>query len=672
MEYHFSKLCLEYDELVPSVFNRDNFYYHKDKGNITVHGIGGNGRKVLIEFESLPIKYRRMVRELYGDPYVYASRQPILNSLEWDFKAQRFYTDYILPNGDKLPATDKDLKGKPQINYVHRYTEAATWLNMLGRLTQDKKALKRELNISVMEFWQQASEMIKLKNVKLPADKEGKRLKTALKKYQEGGYEQLINLHKFGNSYTKKVDEDFLKALLKQRNRHDDTVIADAYNDWARENGKDDITPGTVGYWRKKWKNYLLLFQEGEGKVRAKIKKKISRERASAPLLFINSDDNVWDVYFYKPETTIVRNGKTRVIPENKWFKLTLYVVYDTYNDMPLGYAAGHTVTIQLIKDAYRDAARYVKKMTGNQYMWQQIQTDRWALDNKQENELGQFYKSMAKSTPAELKNPYSKYVEGSFGTTWHQVLKKMFPKNYAGHNIKAKENLNPDTLSTKNFPHIEEAPYLLASFIQALRNTKRKGCDMTREQEWLTALMASKKSQERIFNEEMYLSTFGVKHIEKNTITDKGIVPTLMGQKRQYELSQGQILQHIGKKMQVIYDPSDLSKVLVTDGKTTRFVAEEFRRTPAALADYEEGDAARIRALQQEGNTLIPFIREWAGDVEGRLLADAEARLQAGVMTKSVTHLDQKLVTAMGNGAGKLTQPNEDDEDEFNAWDLV
>ena len=130
-------LCLEYGELVPEVMGKPTYDQAKSRGNIKVHGRGGNGSKILIEFESLPPKYKGMVRDIYGDPYVYASKQPIINSLLWDHKAQQYYSEYTLPNGDSLPASDTDVTGKQQINYVHRYTEAASWLNLMIRLTTD-------------------------------------------------------------------------------------------------------------------------------------------------------------------------------------------------------------------------------------------------------------------------------------------------------------------------------------------------------------------------------------------------------------------------------------------------------------------------------------------------------------------------------------------------------
>jgi hypothetical protein len=660
MEYLNGKLCLEYSELVPSILTKENYDVAKYRGNITVHGIGGNGRKVLVEFDSMPVKYKARVREIYGDPYIYASRMPILNALEWDHKAQAFYTGYELPNGDKLPASATDLKGKAQINYVHRYTEAATWLNMLGRLTTDKAALKRELNISIMQFWEEATGLIQTKKVSLPAN--SKRLKEKLKTYSTQGYESLIETHKFGNDFSKKIKdeeaESFLKGLLSARNKHDDTVIASTYNEWAVETGRDTITPGAVGYWRKKWANFLMLEREGVAKLYNQLSKRGQRKRPSAPLLLVNSDDNVLDAFFRTADSD--------------WFRPVLYVVIDAHNDYILGYAVGANVTKELVKEAYRNAQRHVQALTGGAYCWQQIQTDHWGISGKNTTELEQFYASMATFTPAGLKNAQTKYVERSFGTTWHQELKKEFPHSYSGQNVTAKEKLNPDGLLPINFPSIEEAEERIERFITRMRLTKRKGSELTRLEEWVANFKASEKSKKHLLTPELRLQIFGKMHEHTNRITANGVTPTILGQRRVYELSQQQIFDHIGKSAQVIYDESDLSEVLITDGKGLRFVARQYELLPSAIADYEEGDRDRINELLAEKKTILPVIKEWANDWKASLERggiDAESRIQAGVLTKEISHNDQRLLTEKAAKQPRKAEKVriEDDEDIYN-----
>lgn len=658
MEYLNGKLCLEYDEIVPTIMIKSTYDQAKSRSNITVHGIGGNGRKVLVEFESLPDKYRVKVREMFGDPYIYASKQPILNSLIYDTKANRFYTDYTLPTGDKLPSSEVDFNGKPQINYVKRYTDAATWLNMLIRLTTDKTALKRELNISVMTFWDQATDMIKLKKVNLPGN--AKRLKEKIKIYQDKGYESLIEVHKFGNDYSKKIKDEeseaFLKAFLSHRNKYDDTVIADKYNAWAVETGRDTITSGAVGYWRKKWYSLLMLEREGVAKLYNKVSKQGQRKRPSAPLLLVNSDDNVLDAFF--------QNG------DNKWYRPVLYVVMDSHNDYILGYAVGDNVTKELVREAYRNAMRHVMKLTGDAYCWQQIQTDHWGISGKNTTDLEHFYHSMATFTPAGLKNSQTKYIERAFGTTWHQQLKENFPRNYSGHNVTAKEKLNPDALITGNFPHIEEGLKMIDEFIWRMRLTKRKGCDLSRHEEWLENFNKSNKAKKHLLSSEQRLQIFGKVHDYTNQISTRGVTPTILGERRVYELSQDMIFNHIGKTVQVIYDEHDLSEVLITDGKGLREVVKEYQLLPSAIADYEEGDRERITQLLGEKKTIVPVIKEWGNAWKASLERggiDIESRLQAGVLIKEIAHNDQRNYTKNAlNGSKKQIYKNVDDDDDI------
>lgn len=661
MEYLNDILCLTFDELVPAILSKPNYDQSKARDIITVHGLGGNGRKVLIEFKSMPPKYRGKVREIYGDPYVYAAKQPILNALVWDQEAQRFYREYLLPTGDKLPDTDTDINGKAQINYVKRYTEGATWLNMLIRLTKDKAALKRELNLPIMSFWEQATELIKIKKVSLPGN--AKRLKEKMKVYQAEGYASLVESHKFGNDYSKKIKDDeaeaLLKAFLSHRNKFDDTIIAEKYNTWATETGRETITPGAVGYWRKKWRSMLMLEREGVAKLYTKLSKQGQRERPSAPLLLINSDDNVLDAFFRTED--------------NKWFRPVLYVVMDAHNDYILGYAAGPNVTKELVKEAYRNAHRHVMALTGGAYMWQQIQTDHWGISGKNTTDLEHFYNSMATFTPAGLKNSQTKYVERAFGVVWHQKLKENFLQNYSGHNVTSKEKLNPDKLLPANFPTIEEGVQMVDDFIWSLRNTKRTGCDLTRHEEWLQNFANSDKSKTRNLTTEERLSIFGKTHDYTNQITTRGVTPTINGQKLVYELSQDQIFQHIGKSVQVIYDENDLSEVLITDGKKLRFTAREYELLPSAIADYKEGDRERITALISEKKTILPRIQEWGNDWKATLERggiDSESRLKAGVLTKEINHNDQRNYFKKPlNGSQKaITAPvTEDDDDIYN-----
>ena len=647
-------LCLEYSELVPAIVSESNYKRLRFvSASITCHGTGGNGRTVFVEFETMPPKYKAKVREMYGDPYEYAAKEPLLKAIEADPKALEFYSSYVLPTGDKLPNSDTDLEGKEQINYVARYTQSAEWLNMLGKLTADKQTLKRELNISLGTFWETVCHLVETKGVALPTN--AKRLKGKLADYQANGYESLVETHRWGNNNTAKVKDDtalsVLKALIAKG--HDDTVVAMGYNAWAKENSHPSIVPATVTYRRKQWANELVLERQGVGVVASKLSKTIKRARPTAPLLLINSDDNDLDVFFNA-------EGKS-------WYRPKLYVVIDAFNDYILGYAWGDSITNELIYEAFRNAHRHVMELTGDAYIWHQLQADRWGISGKNTTELERFYNSMSTFTPAGLKNAASKYIERCFGTTWHQHLKILFGDCYSGHNITAKKQINRDKLDPRNFPSLRNADEMIAAFIKTLRHSTRKGSQLTRQQEWLESFSASDKAKARLLSPELRLDIFGHSHGHTNTITAEGVTPTILGETRTYELTQAQMIKHIGKRVQVKYDPYDLSQVLITDGKGLREVVSEFKLVPSNFADYQPGDAERIKKLQAEKKTLLPTIQaqiEARKETLQRAQIDVESRLKAGLLQKAQRHEDQRLYAASQAGAKGLPAAQNTPED--------
>lgn len=637
-------LCLTYDEYL-GLFGLETYKSDLKRGLITKHGLGGNGRNILIEFETLPEKRKATIRQKYGNPYDYMAKQPIMDLIDWDAVAFDYYNSYVLPNGSKLPNTDTDGRGKPQINYVDRYTQSVNWLNMLQKFTSDKRALKNALNISVMEFWDIVGELILKQNIAIPANP--KRLKQKLKEYiaittDVERYESLIEKHRFGNVNAKATDEvgeALIFKLLADPRQHDDTVIAAAYNKYAKENDKKTISAAAVGYMRRKHANILMATRNGAKGAYNKYSKEIGRKRASAPLLLINSDDNNLDLFF----SITSRDANGRQV-KNNFYRPVLYVVIDTYNDYILGYAYGNNSTKELIYEAFRSATNHIKELTGGYYLAHQLQTDRWGVDVQLKGELAEFYRKVGgKFTPQANGVPQGKYIERSFGAEWHQVLKAMPYGNYAGHNIKAKENLNPEFVAknAKNHPDISEMPRIIAEFINVMRIKANPKTGVSRQAEWLEAFRNSEKSQKRAIDTATKLTIMGVQREGVPlTINSKGVIGTIAGQKLRFDLPDEVIWKHNGTKVQVLYDPADLSEVLMTNSKELRFLAREYNYMPSALADFEDGDGKRLQeafdAKKQISERLTSVLNSKLEALDG-LNINAESLLQAGVMLKDL-----------------------------------
>lgn len=676
-------LCLTYDEYV-DLFGIETYKSDKKRNLINVHGVGGNGRKVLIEYESLQPKRKQVVLKKYGNPYEYLAKQPILDLIEWDYTAQTYYTNYPLPNGTKLPASDVDAFGKPQINYVNRYTKSVSWLNMLGKFTTDKRALKYALNISVMEFWDIVGDLIVKQNVDLPTN--AKRLKEKLKEFQsypdpEDRYYFVMekDLHRWSNSNAKQRDDEgeaLILKMLADPNNHDDTVIAAAYNLYARNNNKKEYTAGAIGYIRRQNDHILMATRDGAKKAYNKFSKEIGRKRPSSPLLLLNGDDNNLDLYFkveYKD-----KNGKKVV---NSYYRPVLYVVIDAYNNYILGYSYGNESTKELIYEAYNNAINHIQELTGGYFMPHQLQSDRWGLDVKLKGDLATFYKDIAKVfTPQAKGVPQGKYIESSFGLTWHQVLKVMPYGNYAGHNILAQERKSQEAIAigAKDHPSIEEMPRIIEEFINHMRMTCRKEKGMNRQQEWLEAFWKSEKSKKNQIDTATKLTILGKKHENRLTIGTKGIVGIIEGQKLRFDLPDEVIWKYNGSKVEVIYDPSNLNEVLITDGKGLRFVTGQYSFQPSAIADYEEGDGVRLHKSfenkKEISAKLTSVLQEKLKALEDTII-DPESLLQAGVLLKDlkngaeasyIQHLyGRKAELPAAKSTVKIESSYEDDSDD-------
>lgn len=617
-----SVLYLEFDEAVQAGISTEG-YLRKAKSvgssSFTFINDPSDKRKVLIQFETLKPEHKALVEARFGNPYDRLAKEPIKKMVFRDVRAEEFYLSYRYDENKALP-----------IEAVHKYTQAASWLNMLVKAKTSKKEIKSLLNLSVADFFLKVFDIIREDGIELPTSY--RRLTERMIDYGEKGYSCLVSKH-FGNQRAKKVSTELAESLLLELLSlpyHDDVVICRKYNEWAANNAHEVITPSAVGRWRRANSHLIDGSRKGSKVWYNTHGKQIMRKRPSAPLLLVGSDDNDLDLYFQ--DETVNKKGHFTI---NYFHRFKLIVVMDAFNDYVLGYAQANTVTAELVKLAFIDAMHHIKQLTGAWHLPHQLQTDRWGNGT-----LSDFYKSLAIYTPATARVARAKYIERAFGNQWHRLLK--FYPNYAGHNITAKGKINEDHLAImkKDFPAKEHSQGQIEHFINGLRNLVNENTGLSKQQEWLQAFKASSKSQERVITDLQFLHLFGHVHQYSNTITNKGITPTLNGIERTYEIPEAYYLDTVGKNVQVIYDPLDFSRVLITDGKQLRFIAHSYELLPAALVDFNEGDRTRLNAKLNEKKRHVEVIAEKKTNRQDLLAANKiniEGLLQAGVMGKEL-----------------------------------
>jgi hypothetical protein len=221
MKYLGSILCVEGFELIRSDKNPNGFldkYKYDDwrkARKINVHGNGGNGRTVFIEYESLPEIYKNLVKEKIcggADPYEYMMKQPIRDLIKPDLKAIHFFDKYRKTDGSPLAS-----------KLQNEYSNDAAILNCFQSLLSDKKKLKKDFNTTIEMFWAIAIETVGAVAAKFPntLPTSEKRLKERYNAYKNEGYEALIS-KRVGNDNRRKVDnkvEVLILSLYAQYNK---------------------------------------------------------------------------------------------------------------------------------------------------------------------------------------------------------------------------------------------------------------------------------------------------------------------------------------------------------------------------------------------------------------------------------------------------------------------
>jgi hypothetical protein len=593
-------------------------------------------RRVLIEYEKLGVSYKEKIKARFGNPYSYVAQQPIKNMVKWDAKAESFYLDYIYNGNKKLP---KD--------HVDKYTKAASWLNMLKEATEDKRTLKNLLKLSIDQFYLHVMELIKTEKVDLPTSY--RRLLAQRKKYEEAGYASLIDW-RFGNNLAAKIIDDLsestLLEMISHHNQYDDVFVCQQYNIWAQANGYKTIDAATVGVHRRKNDPNIIMYREGNAALNEKYIKQVKGRRPSAPLFMVESDDNHLDLYFIDIEDPTA----------GKYFhKYKAIVVVDSFNDYVLGYAYSENLSTALVKTAYLNAMYHIRSITGGWYLPHETKTDKWA-----HKELVPFYKTLGNYIPAALGNKHRGYIEQFFGNPhWKRCL-KAGAINYSGNNITAKNRgVNQEVLSQnkKNYPILgNESVDQVEQFFYRLRHMPQSN-GVSKHDQWLESWNNLPNEDKRSISDEQFLLKFGIKHSYRGKdtieITNRGVEPQINNIQYSYDLQEYH-LNHIGKSVHLLYDPYDMSRVLVTDFENIRLMGYEPRLQARALHDAQLDSRTYLNILLEEKREQVDGIAA-AGDRRKKVLEhnsiDAEAVLQAGVVVKELKQsAEQKMLGAMIN----------------------
>lgn len=625
-------LWIEFDDFVDSGISRNTLTSNNQrqgKNWIVVYN-EEDKRMPLVRYDKLTNFYKEKLQATFGNPYDYVAKEPIKKLVEKDLKAEVFYLEYRYEKGGLPTALPAEA--------VEKYTTAASWLNMLIKTTADKKFIKKTLNLRLDSFWMHVIDLIKLNNIDLPASYQ--RLMTDVDKYKEQSYTYLIHSN-YGNITAAKIVnkdcEDALLKILEHPNQYDDVLAAYIYNQWAEKNNYKAITSGAVTVWRKKKLPEIYMQRYGSAAFNERF---ITQVKGLAPtrvaMLWESDDYNL--NFYYKGEDD----------SDDLYNRYVSYIVSDAKTKLILGKCIrlAKSPVVEMVKLAWIDAMYYVRSLTGSWHLPFEIKTDHW-----QEKALFPFFEKIGKFIPPAHANKHRGYLEQTFGGIHLKSAEKLAAHhelNYNGNNITAKNRgVNIEALNTnaKYRPNVGTAAETqIEKFFHYMREMpeiKRENMQGdSRKQQWLDNWNTLTDEQKRPITDEQFLLLFGFKHIPKNgsrnSITNRGVEPQINGVQYSYDVPQHiDSLYAIGKKVDVYYDPYDMSRVLVTDNEGLRFVATSATLQPRALEDTYTNSRTMLNMVLDKKKQQVNDMATKAA--ERMINIDAEAAVLGGFMLKEM-----------------------------------
>lgn len=589
MEIFQNNIAVTVEELTSeqggkAVMTMGNYKTLVKRDKITVLRRGCNCTPALVEWASLPDRFKRAFVEKWGDPEkLMRDDRP---HLAMNDAAREFFARVTLPDGKRLTQ-----------ELIEEYSLNASVLDLLRDGLMAQKAGRKRLGNTTPIKWDgiwQTSEMLREEfGHKLPASKEALRRK--LDDYMKNGFECLIS-KKLGNSNTLKIPEEGGKLLIALRRSrvpiYTETQIFEEYNRRAAKMGWKQLqSPNTVKQYlsrpeiEPKW--YAAVYGELAAKQKFDRKHKTVMPEKSNALWY--GDGTKLNLYF----KGVDKNGKPA--------KMTamVYEVIDAYSEMLLGYSIGPVENTDLQRRAFRMAIERAG------YKPYEIVTDNQGGQKK--NAARSFMSKICRvSRTTAPHTPQAKSIEAVFGRFQRQVLHKDW--RFTGQNITAisKESRANIEFIEDNADNLYTYEELCAAYAEYREVWNDMPHHRTKKSRRETYFASVNPDALRIFDNDI-VDMFWQETELPIEFTNSGIRVQVNQQSYSYEVFGADGMpdmafrrENTGRKFFVKYDPDNMTEVWLCSKSTvgTRLIA---KAQPYAVIH---------RAIQEQSENEMMFIR--------------------------------------------------------------
>lgn len=635
MEMYGKTLCVTFDELVRSgIMSKSNFDKHVREHKFLVRQKGGNGRKVLVAYDSLTDAIRTAVDVQYPDAKKKIKQQvtPMNIRLKSDSKAVDFYKTYT-------PKISMDRQKEYVLNAKVMNAMVAQETGLRNKHSEHGYTHNKLVRDTVVAL---CEELRKSFGHTLP--KSEPRLMEKYADYKKRGYVALVN-GTTGNQSARKIGPREGRILLRLKRSkfpvYTDMQIFDKFNELVEERNaratreedklKPIESPQTVINYLYKTAIKLWWYGVVHGEIAFKneFMPLFDTQLPQMPNTLWYGDGTKLNLY-YKDYDKKQKRMVARTID--------VYEVMDACSEMFLGYSFG-VENFLTQYDAYRMALETWKVKP------YEIVTDNQGGHKKPEAQA--FFQKICHLHKTTMPhNGQSKTIESAFGRFQQQVLHKLY--NYTGQNVTAtKENshVNID-LVMKNIhrlPTLEEVKeqYLACrrEWNGAQHPTSETG--MTRMEMYTTLNSPNAEPLDDYEVQELFklLSKDSVKYGKQGFIFERD--------KQEYRYmvydEAGQVdmnfhLQNVGVSFRYKYDPKDMTTVelwaVCAEGKL------KYAATATPKVVFHRATAERST---EESERLYAQIRAQKRALTGHYIACEELLLEES-MGEAYTKLAMPL----------------------------
>lgn len=541
MEMYGKIRCVTHAELVGSGIISESNLKKKVKAKLIIQiQLGGNGRKALYDYLSLPAPLRRDYDNLYPNALEEMKEQLMSNTIKSDPQAIEFYKTY-----------------EPQISLKRQeeYVLNAEVMNELIRVEKETELLHKKCGYSrksiVWEAVQGTCEKLRERyGHTLPAS----RLREKFNAYKKIKYAALINKNT-GNQAARVVVPEVARLLLKLRRsivpRYTEAQIFDEYNRQAPLRGLNSIkSPTTI-------KNYLndpavmpMWYASVYG---------MQKWKAKYSSLMKTSLPQMRDALWYGDGTKLNLYYKNE---QGKMCTTSVYEVMDAYSETLLGYDIAPNENFDCQYRAYRMA---IETAGSRPY---EIVTDNQG-GHKKGDAMGFFQRLTVLHRPTMPYNGQSKTIENAFGRLQAQVLHRIW--YFTGQNVNAKK-LN----SKPNMEFIEQNAYALPSLEEVKAIYKECRDKWNNEEKHFASgiphmemyRMSENPEAQPVTDIDM-MQMFWLCNPKSVTYTNYGLQIEINKQKYRYDVyaadglrDEAWALQNTGREFTVMYDPMDMTRI--------------------------------------------------------------------------------------------------------------